>query len=215
MKLNSLLQFFVPKNKNYFPLFYDIALVSLKMTELMKRISETTDNEMRLNLVSELVQLNNNCHSKAKVIIEEMKKSFIAPFDKEDILYLSKQLIHFTDDIQGSANRLLLPDINKINEPVVELINCIYNAAQELTQIFSKIHDYSEYSSIKILCRNICEIEYKADKIFNSAMSSFFDNQKDALTAYKYKEVLESLEVTTDKSKAVALTIESVVLKYI
>lgn len=214
MTINTLLQFFVPKNKNYFPLFCQIAQTSRLMADKLILISNSTNNDYKAELVKEIYVLNDKCHYNSKRIIDELKKNFIAPFDREDILYMCKQFVSFTDEIQGASNRLLYSNISSINHPINELIECICDITLELDNIFQKIHNYSNFPEIKLLCRKICEIEHTADIKFDNAMSVYFDAEKDVILAIKFKEILSSLELTTDRAKAVALTIESIVIKY-
>ena len=62
-------------------------------------------------------------------------------------------------------------------------------------------------------CVEINRLENEADVISRAAIGQLFDQEKDPITLIKTKELIEFLELATDKAEDVANVLETVVLK--
>jgi uncharacterized protein Yka (UPF0111/DUF47 family) len=59
----------------------------------------------------------------------------------------------------------------------------------------------------------INSLENHADDIFDGAIADLFENEKDAITILKIKEILANMETATDKCEDVANVIETIIVK--
>ncbi len=57
------------------------------------------------------------------------------------------------------------------------------------------------------------EIERSADDIYHSTISEIFKKEKDAIELIKQKEILETMERTTDRIENVSDILKTIVLK--
>jgi uncharacterized protein Yka (UPF0111/DUF47 family) len=62
-------------------------------------------------------------------------------------------------------------------------------------------------------CIEINSLENDADRLFQIAIATLFDNVKDPIDVIKRKEIIETLEVATDKAEDVANVLESIIVK--
>ena len=67
---------------------------------------------------------------------------------------------------------------------------------------------------IKEACVRINSIENHADDVYNTAIASLFDAEKDPIMVIKVKEILSALETATDKCEDAANVLESIIVKY-
>ena len=67
---------------------------------------------------------------------------------------------------------------------------------------------------IREACVKINSIENHADDIFDISIARLFEEEKDAITIIKMKEIYSALETATDKCEDAANTISSIVIKY-
>jgi uncharacterized protein Yka (UPF0111/DUF47 family) len=62
-------------------------------------------------------------------------------------------------------------------------------------------------------CIEINRLENDADRLFQIAIATLFDEVKDPIDVIKRKEIIETLETATDKAEDVANVLESIIVK--
>jgi len=214
MSLNSIFQFFVPKDKKFFPLFEEATTNVVKMAELMLETVNTKDNERRIELVKEIDRLEHIGDQLSHSIFTELSSNFITPFDREDIHALTSAIDDVADFIHGTANRIMMYKITVFGEAIIKLTELVLYASQELDKAVKELKNIKSLRNITDALVRINSIENQADYVFDKAVADLFEFEKDALTVIKYKEILSSLETATDKAEDAANVIESIIVKY-
>jgi hypothetical protein len=214
MSLNSIFQFFVPKDKKFFPLFEEATTNVVKMAELMLETVNTKDNERRIELVKEIDRLEHIGDQLSHSIFTELSSNFITPFDREDIHALTSAIDDVADFIHGTANRIMMYKITVFGEAIIKLSELVLYASQELDKAVKELKNIKSLRNITDALVRINSIENQADYVFDKAVADLFEFEKDALTVIKYKEILSSLETATDKAEDAANVIESIIVKY-
>ena len=59
----------------------------------------------------------------------------------------------------------------------------------------------------------MAEIESNADDVYHSTISEIFKKEKDAIELIKQKEIIETMERTTDRIENVSDILKTIVLK--
>ena len=214
MSINSIFQFFVPKDKKFFPLFEKATLNVVKMAELMLETVSTKDDERRIELVKEIDKLEHVGDQLSHSIFTELSSNFITPFDREDIHALTSAIDDVADYIHGTANRIMMYKITVFSESIIKLTELVLYSAQELDKAVKELKNIKSLRSITDALVRINSIENQADYVFDKAVADLFEFEKDALTVIKYKEILSALETATDKAEDAANVIESIIVKY-
>jgi len=214
MTLNSIFQFFVPKDKKFFPLFEEATTNVVKMAELMLETVSTKDDDRRIELVKEIDKLEHVGDQLSHSIFTELSSNFITPFDREDIHSLTSAIDDVADYIHGTANRIMMYKITIFSESIVKLSELVLYSAQELDKAVKELKNIKSLRNITDALVRINSIENQADYVFDKAVADLFEYEKDALTVIKYKEILSALETATDKAEDAANVIESIIIKY-
>ena len=213
MSLNSIFQYFVPKDKKFFPLFEQASSNLTEMSALLKEIVYATTAEKRKELckkMEDLEHVGDNITHKSHL---ELGKNFITPFDREDIHALASSLDDVADFIHGAANRLDLYKVAKASEPMIEITELLIEATGHVSTAIHELKDLKNIRNITDACVRINSVENKADYIFDKAVADLFENEKDAVELIKNKEVLSAMEDATDKCEDVANVLESILIK--
>ncbi len=214
MSLNSIFQFFVPKDKKFFPLFESATSNVVKMAELMLETVSTKDDERRAELVKEIDKLEHVGDQLSHSIFTELSSNFITPFDREDIHALTSAIDDVADYIHGTSNRIMMYKMTIFGESIVKLSELVLYSAQELDKAVKELKNIKSLRNITDALVRINSIENQADYVFDKAVADLFEFEKDALTVIKYKEILSALETATDKAEDAANVIESIIVKY-
>ncbi|MEN9369908.1 MAG: hypothetical protein RI952_773 [Bacteroidota bacterium] len=214
MSLNSIFQYFVPKDKKFFPLFEEasnnLILISAKLIEAVN----TTDLTKRQEIIKEIEDFEHQGDKITHEIFLELSKNFITPFDREDIHALASAIDDIADYIHGSANRMYLYNLTNITEPIKKLAELIHQGCKDIHKGVAELKDLKNIRNVTDSCVRINSMENQADYIFDMAVADLFKNETNAIELFKNKEVLNALETATDKCEDVANVMETIIVKH-
>jgi predicted phosphate transport protein (TIGR00153 family) len=214
MKLDGLLQILVPKDKKFFPLFEKASGNLVAISEVMNDLVNTPSRPTRKEMIKRIEHLEHTGDGISHQIFQELSASFITPFDREDIHTLTSAIDDVVDNIHGAAKRMELYNIDEMTTPIVKLAELILKGAQELNVAVCVLKNMKNIDAIKEACVRINSIENHADDIFDNAIASLFESEKDAIKVIKMKEILSALETATDKCEDAANVLSSIIIKY-
>lgn len=210
----SILQFFIPQDKKFFPLFErasdNLQLISKVLVDMVNAPTP----EKRRELIKEIERLEHVGDGVTHEIFNELSSNFITPFDREDIHTLVSSLDDIVDFIHGSAKRIELYKIESIPDNVIKLAELVQKGAEELHKAVVGLRDMKNAGKIREACVKINSIENHADDIFDMSIARLFEEEKDAIKIIKMKEVYGALEAATDMCEDAANAISSIVIKY-
>src|ERR1700709_702005 len=212
--LNSIFQYFVPKDKKiFFPLFEQAANNVVVMSGVLVEAVNSNDFTTREELFKQIDKLENKGDEITHQIYLELGKNFITPFDREDIHSLATAIDDVAAFIQGAANRMSLYRIDEYNEHIRKLSDLILQGSVDLEKAVRELKDLRNVRAIADSCIRINSIENQADYVFDRAVADLFLYEKDAIKLIKYKEILSALETATDMCEDAADVMESILVK--
>ncbi|HEX9960047.1 MAG TPA: DUF47 family protein [Pyrinomonadaceae bacterium] len=201
----------LPREEEYFTLF----------TEMTARIQDGADalvammqdaSESFESYTKRIKDAEHACDELTHRITTKLNKSFITPFDREDIYMLVVALDDVLDYIDAGARAILMYDIREINDHAKQFAKVIQSLAIELHSAISILAKPKDGMNQHIV--EIHRLENEADDVYFRAIGELFRNTTDPITIIKWKEVYEILEAATDRCESVANIIESVILKH-
>jgi len=214
MSLNSIFQYFVPKDKKtFFPLFEQAASNVVSMATILVEAVNSVNQATREELFRQIDKLENKGDELTHQIYLELGKNFITPFDREDIHSLATAIDDVADYIHGAANRMLLYRIDDFNEHIRKLSELILQASTDLEKAVRELKDLRNVRAIADSCIRINSVENQADYVFDRAVADLFLYETDAIRLIKYKEILAALETATDMCEDAANVMESILVK--
>lgn len=213
MSLNSIFNYFVPKDKKFFPLFEQAGANLIEMATLLKESVNSNDLELRKSNSIKIEDLEHTGDKITHQIHLELGRNFITPFDREDIHTLANSLDDVADFIHGAANRMQLYNVETPTQPMIEITDLILEATEHVAKALFELKDLKNIRNITDSCVRINSVENKADYIFDKAVADLFEFEKDAISLIKQKEVLSAMEDATDKCEDVADVLESILVK--
>lgn len=209
----GLLQFLLPKDRKFFPLFKQATENLVKGSKLLVEMVNAPV-EKRRELIKEIEHIEHTGDNITHMIFNELGRNFITPFDREDIHSLTSSIDDILDLIHGSAKRIEMYKVTEISEAMIMLSDIILKGSIELNVAVTNLEGMKRIDEIKEACVRINSLENNADDVFNMAIARLFDEEKDAIKLIKVKEILQVLETATDKCEDAANVIESIIIKY-
>jgi len=151
------------------------------------------------------------CDKVMHQVTVKLNKSFITPFDREDIYTLAVALDDVCDYIDAGARAIVMYDIHEINDHARGLARVIQSQANEINAAISLL---DKPNGINAHIVEIHRLENDADEIYFRGIGELFRQTTDPIALIKWKELYEILENATDRCESVANIIESVILKH-
>jgi len=214
MNIDKFLKFFVPKDHSFFPLFEADVENLVKAAELLKKMMLSTDTEEHERLNKEIREYEHKGDEITIKTYEQLNKSFITPFDREDIHELTASIDDVMDSINGVSRRICLYKPKKLIAVYTELSEMIYNGALEIEKAIHCLKNAGDdKNEIMEACAKVKEYEHLADEIYFKGVSELFDKEEDPKELLKNNKILEILERCVDEQEDVTDTLKTILIK--
>lgn len=211
--MNSIFSFFTPKDKKFQPLFEQAGSNVLKIAEALLVVVTTNDMEKRKEAIKEVERLEHVGDDITHTIFIELSKNFITPFDREDIHTLASAIDDIADYIHASAGNIELYHVTNIGDAMIKLAELLVEMCSDLEKAIKELRSFKNIRVIADACVRINSAENQADYVCNLAIARLFEFETNAIELIKQKEVLQTLEIATDKCEDAANVLESILVK--
>jgi hypothetical protein len=213
MAKRALLKVLVPQGKHFFPMFEDLAKIVLKAANVLQESLERDDPVKHKDMFKQIKEYENQCDNITQKVFDELDKSFITPFDRENMNELTSSLDSVIDLINGVSQRIRYYRPANIPSEFRDFGKFIVNGCEHINTAVSELKNLKKPEKILKACRKMSEIESNADDVYHSTISEIFKKEKDAIELIKQKEILETMERTTDRIEDVSDILKTIVLK--
>lgn len=196
----------LPKEEKYFDNFKEMIFHISEMADLTHQLFSS--EKINKDILLKIKPLELICDEITSKVTKRLNKTYITPFDREDIFGLIKRLDDISDMLLGATSRVETYNIqtsvkyaDKLSSVIVEQVKELGIAIQDL-----KVKRINEMKVVKAL-------ETEADNIYRQALKELFEIETNAIEIIKRKEILEILENTSDRCQSTANLIISLFIK--
>jgi predicted phosphate transport protein (TIGR00153 family) len=214
MNFDKLLKVFVPTDHAFFPLFISDAQNMVRAAELLKKLVNETSPEEREKINKEIKDVEHKGDEITNKTFEQLNKSFITPFDREDIHELTGNIDDVVDSINGISTRICLYKPREMNPVFDKMADFILSAAMEINNCVGNLeHAVNKRHLILDSCRKVNNIEHDADEVYFLGVQDIFENETDPKEVIKNNKIIETLERCVDEAEDVTDTIRTILIK--
>ena len=206
----SLRKFF-PNNFDFFELFERHAGYAVEAATTFKEIART--GEIDLNLYSKIRSIEHEGDEITHLILSQLNKTFITPFDREDIYNLAKELDDIIDMFNTITNQIRVYKIKNVDSTLVEFADIIEESAKSVQTAITCLRDVKHHESIMRCCVEINRLENVGDAMRDKALAELFEKEKDPIGIIKWKDIYTDAETILDICEDVAHIIETILVK--
>jgi len=202
----------MPKQEKFFDLFEESACNVVKASRALKEMVDTW--EFVESRVAEITELEHAGDTITHQIMAQVHRTFVTPFDREDIAALAHSLDDVIDLVHAAADAMLIYKIDQPSQRARELADIIVQAAAEVERAVCGLRRRSDLKKILERCVEINRLENMADRVFRSTMAELFEDAADLAQVIKWREIYEHMEGATDRCEDVANVLVGVALKH-
>jgi hypothetical protein len=203
---------FIPKEKKFFALFEQGTQNAVKIAQQLKDMVSIWENvKERVGVINDLEHQGDAITHQ---IFDQLHRSIITPFDREDIALLAHSLDDVADFIHAAADAMLLYKIERPTNRARELADIVVQAVAEVEKAVSEMHDRIGRKQLLKRCVEINRLENLGDIVYRSAMAELFDDSANYATLIKWREIYNHMESVIDRCEDIANILEGVAIKY-
>ncbi len=199
---------FTPRERYFYDLFEQQAATLVQSADLLEQaLADVANIPARKR---EIKDLEHQGDELTHEIVSTLQRTFVTPFDHEDIYALAAGLDDILDYIEEVADTANLYGIITIPEPAGRLARLLVQAVAQLEQAIDKLESAkgSEEHSAEIH-----RLEDVGDSTARHAIAELFGGQLPPLEIIKLKDLYVLLEDALDRCEQVANVLEGILVK--
>jgi len=202
---------FLPKDFNFFDLFDKQVGYAVDSAVYFKElVTKGIINDEALEKMHDIEHKGDDVtHS----IIEQLNKTFITPFDREDIHALAKETDDIIDMLYTITSRMKVYKISGVNKNLVEFANLIEDSVRSVACAVKGLRNIKDSKAITDSCVEINRLENMGDALRDTVLAHLLETEKDPIVVIKWKEIYQDSETVLDICEDVTNVVESIVVK--
>ena len=199
----------IPREEKFFADFITLAdrIVSgaTLLDQMLASDPPTWDTALQIR------QVEQECDAITHEIIQRLNRTFVTPFDREDIHALATSLDDVMDALDAAATVVRRFRIPAVRYGARELAALCLQSASKMRGAVSALEKRHGVHECAV---DVNRLENAADDVHDEALRRLFDEERNAIAVLKWKEVFDLLEDATDRCEDVADVLEGVVVKH-
>ena len=208
----SFLRKLLPKQGEFFPLFQKMANLVEECAKEFNQLFYHLENKE--HYVLRIQDLEEQGDEVAHVIFSLLHKTFITPFDRNDIYHLTDGLDDILDQMNRCAQRLPFYHLETIPTEINQLVSINLTAAKALRESIILLESLENQETIIDLCRQIDHAESEAHQCVISGEKNLFIEENDFKCFFKFKDIYARTKLVTDAMQDAGNVIKGIVLEY-
>ncbi|MGC4089847.1 MAG: DUF47 family protein [Polyangiaceae bacterium] len=202
----------LPKETSFFDFIEEHAALTVDgAQEFVSLVSSSANIDVKAGRIKEIEHetdvITHRC-------VEALHKTLITPIDPDQIYRLITRMDDVMDFIEAASERIALYKLREMTPEVQDLADVLVRASRDVLDACKGLRNLKDPQTILKKCVDINRLENEADTILRRAVARLFEEEQNAVTIIKWKEIYEALESAADRCEDVANIIEGLVLEH-
>lgn len=202
-------KFFKPKPNKFIQLIIEQSRVTLEGLESLTKFMEEYDHQA----ADELRKKEKEADEVRRILIDELNRTFVTPFDREDIFALSRAIDDVLDYAYSTVDEMEILKVKptsymtRISSLLRDSANEIYLATQRLQGNPKVAVDHAQRAKA---------LENRIENVYREALADLFNGPEDVkqiIKVLKKREVYRHLSNAADRGDEAANVISNIVVK--
>ncbi len=181
-----------------------------ELKNLFRSASESETTEIR----QKIKQIEKQGDDITNNLFDELNRTFITPFDREDIHELTSKLDDVVDLIYSVSGKVDLYRFTNFSSHMIEMSDLLYQGCLHMQNAISGLENTKHAAKSLKSCKELRKMESKVDEYYQNAISCLFNTEKDAIELIKHKEILQNIEKISNKMEDVSDVVKTILVKY-
>jgi predicted phosphate transport protein (TIGR00153 family) len=209
LRERKMFKFLKPKDDLFHDLIEKQAALTLEGLELLVRFIKTQED----NTASDLRLKEKEADEVRRILIDELNRTFVTPFDREDIFALSRTIDDVLDYAYSTVNELHVLKVNPTSY-MERIASLLRDAGSELLMAVQRLR---KHPSVAIdHAQRAKALENRVENVYREAIADLFSGPEDihhVVEMLKSREVYRHLSNAADRGDEAANVISDIVVK--
>jgi len=202
---------FMPKEFNFFDLFEKQVKYAVEAAAYFKElVSKSSIDDKTLE---NMHRLEHEGDEVTHEIFERLNKTFITPFDREDIHALAKELDDIVDMLYTIVNRLKVYNVAGGNKNLMDFASIIDDSVRAVECAIKGMRNTKHLKSVTESCVEVNRLENVGDSMRDEMLAKLFETEKDPVALIKWKDIYQDAETVLDICEDVAHIVQNILVK--
>jgi predicted phosphate transport protein (TIGR00153 family) len=198
-----------PRDPQFFDLFEKMTHEIREAAIMLEALLEHDPPDMgKVDLIKDA---EHRCDALTHDAIQRLHRTFVTPFDREDLYAMAASLDNVMDAIDQAAILVRLYQITSVRPGARELAHVVMSSTERVHTALVALANKKPTQPHAV---EINRLENEADHIYQEAVRKLFEVERDPIVIIKWKDLFDVLEQVTDACEDVANVIESIVVKH-
>jgi uncharacterized protein len=198
----------VPQRTEFFELYRQAAANVVEIARLLVRLLDRFPDDGRLSW--DIKELEHEGDRLTYELVDLLNRTFVTPFDREDMYRLAGALDDICDHIDEAAGNILGYGVSEIRPKAKEQGEVILRATEKIQEAVDLVEGFKDSRRQLTALR---ELEDEGDRLNREAVSELFHSGDDAIAVLRWKDIHEHLEEAVDACENAADVLEAIFVK--
>jgi len=202
-------EFFKPKQDKFLQLLIEQAETTLEGIQALDAYMKKRSDKH----AGAVVQAEKDADEIRRILIDDLNRTFVTPFDREDIFALSRAIDDVMDYAYSTVEEMQILDVEP-NSYLRRMVSLLENAANEIHLAMLRLKENpgvaSEHAS------RAKALENRVERVYREAVADLFSGPDDihhVMEMLKLREIYRHLSNCADRGDEAANVIHDIVVK--
>ncbi|HUV28411.1 MAG TPA: DUF47 family protein [Anaerolineales bacterium] len=198
------------KSNRFLELLIQQAEFTVKGLEALKLYMQQPD----IAIAEQVSKIESEEDEVRRILIDELNRTFVTPFDREDIFTLSLTIDDILDYAEETIDRMATLNVEP-NQFLERMVSLLTDAAVEIQRGVSEIVDHPNVANDHAVRAKA--LENQVEKVYREALADLFSDPQDlndVMEILKLREIYRHLSNAADRGDQAANVIGDIVVKW-
>ncbi|MFL5867930.1 MAG: DUF47 domain-containing protein [Thermoleophilaceae bacterium] len=199
----------VRRDRVFFDLFAQGGSNSLRAAKLLQDMIKGWPDSA--GLAREILLVEQEGDRITHDLSQRTSSTFVTPIDAEDIYNLASKVDDVVDEIEETADFMVLYRIEAPMEQALAMADILVKACERLSVLLDHLREFKDLDKYWI---EIHRLENDGDRLFREAFASLFAGGIDPMVVIRWRDIFLRLERAIDATEDAATVVQTIATKY-
>jgi predicted phosphate transport protein (TIGR00153 family) len=198
-----------PQHKEFFRLYEQAAANAVDTAQLLVELLDRFPDDGS-ELMQKVKDREHEGDRLTQEIVDLLNRTFVTPFDRDDMYRLAGALDDICDHIDEAADNIFLFGVKVIPDEAKRQAQVILRSAIQLDEAVALLDGFKD---VRSQLEQLRELEDEGDRLERDAIAGLFRSGQDPVSIIRWKDMHERLEAAVDACEYAADVLEAIVVK--
>jgi predicted phosphate transport protein (TIGR00153 family) len=198
----------LPQKREFYVIYGRAARNAVEIARLLVRLLD--EFPANAALLRDIKELEHEGDRLTRELVDLLNRTFVTPFDRDDISELASALDDICDHIDEAAGNISGYGVTEIRQAAKDQGQVILRSTEKLREAVERLEGFKDAER---QLHELRDLEDEGDRLNREAVSQLFKNETDAIVILRWKDIHEQLEEAVDSCENAADVLEAILVK--